>query len=35
MNKQVCVVGAGVGGLTTASLLVKNGYTVKVFEKMS
>ena len=35
MSKQVCVVGAGVGGLTTASLLVKNGYTVKVFEKMS
>ena len=34
MNKQVCVVGAGVGGLTIASLLVKNGYSVEVFEKM-
>ena len=34
MGKQVCVVGAGVGGLTTASLLVKNGYSVEIFEKM-
>ena len=34
MNKQVYVIGAGVGGLTTASLLVKNGYYVEVFEKM-
>lgn len=34
MNKQVCVIGAGVGGLTIASLLVKNGYSVEVFEKM-
>ena len=34
MNKQVCVIGAGVGGLTIASLLVKNGYSVEIFEKM-
>ncbi|MDH3278825.1 MAG: FAD-dependent oxidoreductase [Nitrosopumilus sp.] len=34
MNKHIYVIGAGVGGLTTASLLVKNGYSVTVFEKM-
>ena len=34
MNKQICVIGAGVGGLTIASLLVKNGYSVEIFEKM-
>lgn len=33
--KGVCVIGAGIGGLTTASLLVKNGYSVEIFEKMS
>ena len=35
MNKQVCVIGAGVGGLTIASLLVKNGHSVEIFEKMN
>ena len=34
MDKQVCVIGAGVGGLTISSLLVKNGYSVEIFEKM-
>ena len=35
MDNPVYVVGAGVGGLTIASLLVKNGHSVEVFEKMS
>ena len=35
MDNPVYVIGAGVGGLTMASLLVKNGYSVEVFEKMS
>ena len=35
MGKHVYVVGAGISGLTTASLLVKNGYSVDVFEKMN
>ena len=35
MDNPVYVVGAGVGGLTTASLLVKNDHSVEVFEKMS
>ena len=34
MDNPVYVIGAGVGGLTTASLLVKNGHSVEVFEKM-
>ena len=34
MDNPVYVIGAGVGGLTTASLLAKNGYFVEVFEKM-
>ena len=32
--KEVFVIGAGIGGLTTASMLVKNGYSVEIFEKM-
>jgi len=35
MNKHVYVIGAGISGLTTASLLVKNGYSVDIFERMS
>ena len=35
MTKKIIVIGAGVGGLTTASLLVKNGYLVEIYEKMS
>jgi phytoene dehydrogenase-like protein len=34
MSEPVIVIGAGVGGLTTASLLVKNGHSVEIFEKM-
>ena len=34
MNKHVYVIGAGISGLTTASLLVKNGYSVDIFERM-
>ena len=30
---QVCVIGAGVGGLSMASLLCKQGYDVTVYEK--
>ena len=35
MNKQVHVIGAGVSGLATGALLVKNGFSVEIFEKMS
>ena len=34
MAAEVFVIGAGVGGLTAASLLAKNGHHVRVFEKM-
>ena len=34
MDNPVYVIGAGIGGLTTASLLVKSGHSVEVFEKM-
>ncbi len=34
MNNPVYVIGAGVGGLTTASLLAKKGHSIEVFEKM-
>jgi len=30
---RACVIGAGIGGLATASLLVKNGWSVDVYEK--
>ncbi|MDG2991546.1 C-3',4' desaturase CrtD [Candidatus Synechococcus calcipolaris G9] len=33
MHKSVIVIGAGIGGLTTAALLTKEGYGVKVFEQ--
>lgn len=32
MTKHVVVIGAGIGGLTTAALLLKAGYQVTVFE---
>lgn len=35
MGKQVFVIGAGVGGLTTASLLAQKNHRVQIFEKMS
>ena len=34
-SKSVCIIGAGIGGLTTGALLIKNGYKVKIFEKES
>ena len=33
MNKKVCVIGAGIGGLTTGAFLSKKGYSVTIFEK--
>lgn len=33
MNKKVCIIGAGIGGLTTGALLSKKGYNVTIFEK--
>ncbi|MGM0844923.1 MAG: phytoene desaturase family protein [Bacillota bacterium] len=33
MSKTVCVIGAGVGGLTAAAYLAKEGYRVTVIEK--
>jgi len=32
-QKKVCIIGAGIGGLTTGALLTKHGYKVKIFEK--
>ncbi|MCI4433119.1 MAG: FAD-dependent oxidoreductase [Nitrosopumilus sp.] len=33
--KSICIIGAGVGGLTLASLLVRNNHPVKIIEKHS
>jgi len=33
MSKRVIIIGAGIGGLATANLLAKAGYTVDIFEK--
>ncbi len=33
MTKKVCIIGAGIGGLSTGALLSKKGYNVTVFEK--
>jgi protoporphyrinogen oxidase len=32
-NKKVCIIGAGIGGLTAGALLIKKGYSVEIFEK--
>lgn len=32
-KKNICIIGAGLGGLTAGALLTKNGYKVKIFEK--
>jgi len=32
-NLDVCIIGAGIGGLTAGALLTKQGYNVKIFEK--
>jgi phytoene desaturase len=34
-NKTVVIIGAGIGGITTALYLAKNGYGVSVYEKKS
>ncbi|MDX9811558.1 MAG: phytoene desaturase family protein [Bacteroidales bacterium] len=34
-EKNVVVIGAGIGGIATAAFLAKNGYSVSVFEKNS
>ena len=34
MDNKIHIIGAGVGGLTIASLLAKNGHPVEIFEKM-
>lgn len=34
-SPQVCIIGAGIGGLATAALLAKAGYSVDVFEAHS
>ncbi len=37
MNNKatICIIGAGIGGLTAGALLTKQGYNVKIFEKES
>ncbi len=32
-QKKVCIIGAGIGGLTAGALLLKQGFTVDIFEK--
>jgi len=34
-KSDICIVGAGIGGLTAGALLTKQGYSVKIFEKES
>ena len=34
-NKKVCIIGAGIGGLTAGAILSKQGYKVEIFEKES
>jgi len=31
--KKVCIIGAGIGGLTAGAILIKKGYSVDIFEK--
>jgi len=35
MVKPICIIGAGIGGLTSGLLLANNGYDVKIIEKHS
>ena len=32
-NKSAAIIGAGIGGITTAIYLAKNGYNVNIYEK--
>ena len=34
-KSEVCIIGAGIGGLTAGALLTKQGYKVTIFEKES
>jgi len=34
-QKNICIIGAGIGGLTLAALLLKKGYAVTIFERES
>ena len=34
-GKNICIIGAGIGGLTAGALLTKNGCKVTIFEKES
>jgi len=34
-NKDIIIIGSGIGGLTTGALLTKNGFKVTIFEKES
>jgi hypothetical protein len=33
INKKICIIGAGIGGLTAGALLSQKGYEVTIFEK--
>lgn len=35
MVNPICIIGAGIGGLSVGALLAKNGYSVKILEKHS
>lgn len=35
MSKKICIIGAGIGGLTAGALLLKKGYDVTFFEKQN
>jgi len=32
-KSDICIVGAGISGLTASTFLAKHGYSVKIFEK--
>jgi len=34
-KSEICIIGAGIGGLTAGALLIKHGYKVTIFEKES
>ena len=34
-KSEICIIGAGIGGLTAGALLTKHGYKVTIFEKES
>ncbi|GAG07730.1 unnamed protein product [marine sediment metagenome] len=34
-KSDICIIGAGIGGLTASAVLAKQGYNVKIFEKES